>query len=52
VKQILQDLSSGETLIVDSPAPMLSSSSLKIASKVSLISADTERMLVEFAQSS
>ena len=52
MKQILQDLSSGETLIVDSPAPMLSSSSLKIASNVSLISAGTERMLVEFAQSS
>ena len=52
MKQILQDLSSGETLIVESPAPMLSSSSLKITSKVSLISAGTERMLVEFAQSS
>ena len=52
MKQILQDSSSGETLIVDSPAPMLSSSSLKIASKVSLISAGTERMLVEFTQSS
>jgi len=52
MKQILQDLSSGETLIVDSPAPMLSNSSLKIISKVSLISAGTERMLVEFAQSS
>ena len=52
MKQILQDLSSGETLIVDSPAPMLSSGSLKIASNVSLISAGTERMLVEFAQSS
>jgi predicted dehydrogenase/threonine dehydrogenase-like Zn-dependent dehydrogenase len=52
MKQILQDLSSGETLIVDSPAPMLSSGSLKIVSNVSLISAGTERMLVEFAQSS
>ena len=52
MKQILQDLSSGETLIVDGPAPMLSSSSLKISSNVSLISAGTERMLVEFARSS
>ena len=52
MKQLLQDLSSGETLIVDSPAPMLQNSSLKIASNVSLISAGTERMLVEFAQSS
>ena len=52
MKQILQDLSSGETLIVESPAPMLSDSSLKISSKVSLISSGTERMLVEFAKSS
>lgn len=52
MKQILQNLSSGETLIVESPAPMLLKSSLKIASKVSLISAGTERMLVDFAQSS
>ena len=52
MKQLLQNLSSGETLIVESPAPMLSCSSLKIATKVSLISAGTERMLIEFAQSS
>ncbi|MDB9800428.1 bi-domain-containing oxidoreductase [Alphaproteobacteria bacterium] len=52
MKQILQDLSSGETLIVESPAPMLLKGSLKIATKVSLISAGTERMLVEFAKSS
>ena len=52
MKQISQDLSSGETLIVDSPAPMLSSNSLKIATKVSLISSGTERMLVDFAKSS
>lgn len=52
MKQILQDLSSGETLIVQGPAPMLSNNSLKIATKVSLISAGTERMLVEFASSS
>jgi len=52
MKQILQDLSSGETLIVESPAPMLSLNSLKIATMVSLVSAGTERMLVDFGRSS
>jgi predicted dehydrogenase len=52
VKQILQDLSSGETLIVESPAPMLSGKALKITTRVSLISAGTERMLVDFGKSS
>lgn len=39
-------------MIVQGPAPILSNGSLKIATKVSLISAGTERMLVEFASSS
>ena len=52
MKQILQDLSSGKTSIVESPAPMLSSHSLKIATNLSLISSGTERMLVNFAKSS
>ena len=52
MKQILQNLSSGETLVVDSPAPMLLNKSLKIATRVSLISAGTERMLVDFGKSS
>jgi predicted dehydrogenase len=52
MKQILQNLSSGESLVVDSPAPILSNNSLKIATRVSLISAGTERMLVNFGKSS
>ena len=52
MKQILQDLSSGETYIVESPAPSLSKKDLKILTKVSLISAGTERMLVDFGKSS
>ena len=52
MKQILQDMSSGLTSIVESPTPMLSSNSLKIASKVSLISAGTERSLVGFGKAS
>lgn len=52
MKQLLQDLSSGETLIVESPAPMLTPNSLQIASKVSLVSAGTERMLVDFGKAS
>lgn len=52
MKQVLQDLSSGKTLIVESPSPMMSKKSLKIMTKVSLISAGTERMLVDFGKSS
>lgn len=52
MKQILQDLSSGETLVIESPAPMLSKKSMKITSNVSLVSAGTERMLVDFGKSS
>ncbi len=52
MKQLLQDLSSGKTLIVESPPPMLSKKSLKIMTNVSLISSGTERMLVDFGRSS
>ena len=52
MKQVLQNLSSGETIVIDGPAPMLSKKSLKIATTVSLISAGTERMLVDFGKSS
>jgi predicted dehydrogenase/threonine dehydrogenase-like Zn-dependent dehydrogenase len=52
VKQILQDMSSGLTSVVECPAPLLQSNSLKIATNVSLISAGTERMLVGFGKAS
>ena len=52
MKQILQDMSSGITSIVECPAPVLQSNSLKIVTNVSLISAGTERMLVGFGKAS
>jgi predicted dehydrogenase/threonine dehydrogenase-like Zn-dependent dehydrogenase len=52
MRQILQDMSAGATFIVDSPAPSLSSTSVLITTTTSLISAGTERMLVDFGRSS
>lgn len=52
MKQILQDMESGTTTVVECPAPELSDNSLKITTSVSLISAGTERMLVEFGKAS
>lgn len=52
MKQILQDMAKGGTTVTNSPAPSLSPQSINIASTVSLISAGTERMLVDFGKSS
>lgn len=52
MKQILQDINSGETSIIECPTPALSSNSLKIATSLSLISTGTERMLVDFGEAS
>ncbi len=48
--QVLQNMSSGETLLVEAPSPKSKTGQLLIQSKASLISAGTERMLVEFGQ--
>lgn len=48
----MQDMSSGETSIIECPVPMIPENSIRISSKVSLISSGTERMLVDFSQSS
>jgi len=45
-------MSSGETSVVTCPKPILTSNSISIFSRVSLISAGTERMLVGFGRSS
>ncbi len=50
MKQVLQNLSSGETILEDVPAPASSSGRLTIHSSRTLISAGTEKMLVEFGQ--
>lgn len=52
MKQILQDMSSGETYVVTAPAPSASRDHLIINTSVSLISAGTERMLVDFGRAS
>jgi len=51
LKQILQNLSNGETSVVDVPSPRNKKSNLLIASKKTLVSAGTERMLVDFSRS-
>ncbi len=52
MKQILQDMGKGDTYIAESPAPAVSAGTVLIHSTVSLISAGTERMLVDFGRAS
>lgn len=50
MKQILQNLGNGETILVDAPVPASKSHHLLINTSCSLISLGTERMLVEFGR--
>lgn len=50
MRQIVQHMGQGLTEIVEAPAPSLQAGSLIIASTVTLISAGTERMLVDFGR--
>lgn len=50
--QLLQSLKTGETLITEIPCPVVNKNQLLIQTRVSLISAGTERMLVEFGKGS
>ena len=50
MKQVLQNLRSGATEVVDVPAPVVVPGRLLIRTRASLISAGTERMLVEFSR--
>jgi predicted dehydrogenase/threonine dehydrogenase-like Zn-dependent dehydrogenase len=50
--QVLQELSTGQTVLREVPSPALSRGSLLIRTRRSLISAGTERMLVEFGRGS
>jgi len=52
MKQILQDMAKGGTTIAEAPAPLASRGSIVINTRVSLISAGTERMLVGFGKAS
>ena len=50
MKQILQNLSNGETTIEDVPCPKVNPGTVLISSSNSLISSGTERMLIEFGK--
>lgn len=50
MQQILQNLSSGETSLADIPSPKVRENHLLIRTTHSLVSAGTERMLVEFGK--
>lgn len=50
MKQVLQNLSTGESELVEAPTPQARSGNLLIDTTVSLISTGTERTLVEFGK--
>ena len=52
MKQILQDMSKGLTTLNEAPSPSISNGTLLIATAVTLVSAGTERMLVDFGKAS
>jgi predicted dehydrogenase/threonine dehydrogenase-like Zn-dependent dehydrogenase len=52
MKQVLQDMGKGTTYLAEAPTPSATSQTLLINSTVSLISAGTERMLVDFGRAS
>lgn len=52
MKQLLQRLDSGATLLVDAPVPAVSGPNLLVRSQATVVSAGTERMLVEFGRAS
>jgi len=49
MKQVVQDVRSGQTRVVDVPVPKAAPGSVLIRTAASLVSAGTERTLVEFA---
>lgn len=50
MKQLLQRLDSGETMLIEAPVPSASGINLLVEARASLISAGTERMLVQFGR--
>ena len=50
MKQILQSLKDGSTEVAEVPAPIASAHHLSVRSRATLVSAGTERMLVEFGK--
>ena len=52
MKQVLQDLVKGATTLTEAPSPRASKGSLLISTSTTLVSAGTERMLVDFGRAS
>lgn len=52
MKQILQDMGNGNTSIVEAPTPKITKNHVLIEANTTLISAGTERMLVDFGKAS
>ncbi|MDM7943745.1 MAG: bi-domain-containing oxidoreductase [Hydrogenophaga sp.] len=52
MKQVLQDLSNGETTVVEAPTPAPGRGQLLLRTTRTLVSAGTERMLVDFGRAS
>lgn len=52
MKQVLQNLGSGETILAEVPAPGISSGQLLVQTCATLVSLGTERMLIEFGKAS
>ncbi|MEO6190184.1 MAG: bi-domain-containing oxidoreductase [Saprospiraceae bacterium] len=50
MKQIIQDIKNGETILVETPAPIVQKGHVLIKSHYSLISTGTERMLLDFGK--
>lgn len=51
LKQILQNIANGETHLVEVPCPQVKTGQLLIATKKTLVSVGTERMLIDFGKS-
>ena len=51
MKQIIQSFKTGETILEEVPAPLVSRGNVLIRTTHSLVSLGTERMLVEFGKS-
>src|SRR5512136_2687626 len=52
MKQLLQNMRTGQTSVVDVPIPAPRSNTALVCTAISLVSAGTERMVVEFAEKS
>jgi predicted dehydrogenase/threonine dehydrogenase-like Zn-dependent dehydrogenase len=50
MKQILQNISNGETLLAEVPCPIAYQGSLLVSTSKTLVSAGTERMLIDFGK--